>query len=127
MERGPSHLDLHTEELVVGVTLRPSLHYNVEASASILLAHDGIINAVPLLRFRVLPGLFKDVTLFKPGVAHRGLHHGEKHEELFTGIISKAITMRAPHSAPWVVSAVPGAYPGIEVSEQDVWLVRRDS
>ena len=59
MERGPSHLDLHTEELVVGITLRPSLHYNVEASASILLAHDGIINAVPLLTFRVLPGLLR--------------------------------------------------------------------
>ena len=70
MERGPSHLDVHTEELVVGVTLRPSLHYNVEASASILLAHDGIINAVPLLTFRVLAA--RSVTLFKPGVAHRG-------------------------------------------------------
>ena len=71
----------------------------------------------------MLPGLLRDIMLLNPSVADIGLNSGEKHEEFFTGIIDRAITMVTPHSTPWVIGVIAGAYSGIKITKYDVRII----
>ena len=62
------HLDLM--ELVISVAFSSLLHSSIDASGMVLLSHDCIVNAMPLLTLRMLPCTLMDVFLIKPVIAY---------------------------------------------------------
>ena len=72
----------------------------------------------------MLPSLLRNIHVLKPGVTKSGFSSGETHDELFTSIVGRAITMRTPHSVPWVIGVIAGAYSGIKITKYDVQVFR---
>ena len=66
------------------------------------------INAVPLLGFGVLPRLFVDVLLHKPGVAYSGLIDVEEGQQLSSSLVESSMSMWAPLIPPLLITAHSG-------------------
>ena len=100
----PSYnLHLDPQELVISVAFSSSLHSSIDASGTVLLSHDCIVDAMPPLTLWMLPRAFMDVFLVKP--VYRCLVQRQERQKLLSSIVGLFQSVRAPNiqSSPLVL------------------------